>query len=87
MKNLLKTQFGYTELYEIQEGGTVNYLDIENCNFSYTGLEHFYSDLDYNIIIYFSHENSITFGGAKLISEIQKIWPEHQQNAWNNPFG
>ena len=87
MKLLLKTQFNCNKLYEIEEGGTVKYLDIEECTFSYTGLEYLYSDLNYEIIIYFSHENSITFGGEKFISEIHKLWPDHEKYIWNEPFG
>ena len=87
LKSILKEQFNLDKLYEIEEGGTVKYLEIENCAFTYTGLEHLYSDVNYEIVIYYSHENSITIGGEKLIKHIHKIWPEHQQNIWKEPFG
>jgi len=84
---ILRRQFNCNELYEIEEGGTVKYLEIEKCTFSYTGLEHLYTDLNYEIVIYYSHENSITFGGKDLIKELYKIWPDHGDHIWNSPFG
>lgn len=84
---ILKRQFNCNKLYEIEEGGTVKYLEIEKCTFSYTGLEHLYTDFNYELVIYYSHENSITFGGKKLIKVLHKIWPDHGDHIWNSPFG
>lgn len=43
---------------------------------SFNSIEKFYVDKNADWIIYLSHENTIAFGGKKLIDQIKKNWPE-----------
>lgn len=48
-------------------------IDLDNV-IAYNGLEKYYCDDSNSWIIYFSHENTVTFGGKKLIQTIKNEW-------------
>ncbi|GAB3726897.1 hypothetical protein GCM10027594_08760 [Hymenobacter agri] len=85
VKKVLRETFHVSTLYEIEEGGTVRQLTLDECVFGYNGLEHMYSDLLFSFLIYFSHESSVTVGGRKLLDEIHRIWPESSMHLWPPP--
>lgn len=82
VKKVLCETFHASTLYEIAEGGIVRLLALNECVFGYDGLEHMYSDLSFSFLIYFSHEESVTVGGEKLLDEIHRIWPEYSMHFW-----
>jgi hypothetical protein len=82
VKQCLRDTFNASTLYEIEEGGTVRLLDLDECVFDYDGHEYMYTDLSFSFLIYFSHEQSVTIGGEKLRDEIYRIWPEGFMHPW-----
>ena len=82
VKQCLRDTFNASTLYEIEEGGTVRLLKLEECVFGYRSLEYMYTDLSFSFLLYFSHEESVTVGGEKLRNEIHRIWPEHFMHFW-----
>jgi hypothetical protein len=86
VKRMLEIEFDIRSLYEINEGGEVTFVSLEECIFCYDGLEHLYTDEAYSFIIYFSHEDSATLGGEKLIAGFRRIWPEHRNHLWVDPI-
>ena len=85
VKEVLRDSFNASTLYEIEEGGTVRLLDLDECVFRYDGLEHMYTDLSFSFLLYFSHESSVTVGGETLLDEIHRIWPESSMHPWPPP--
>lgn len=82
VREILKVIFKLSSLYEIREDGQFRELSIGECDFEYDGLEYIYTDTDLNFVLYFSHENSTTIGGKRLIEEIHKIWPDYHFHLW-----
>lgn len=86
IRELLKAKFKLSEIYEVREGGSISIKNVNDCNFQYDGIEYLYTDFNYQIVIYCSHESSITVGGESLISEIHKLWPEYKNHIWTTAF-
>ncbi|HEX8334981.1 MAG TPA: hypothetical protein VF622_20315 [Segetibacter sp.] len=82
IKEVIKTKFKIADLFEIREDGQFLQLNINDCNFSYNGLEYIYTDENLDFVLYFSHENSTTIGGKELLNELRKIWPEYINHLW-----
>jgi hypothetical protein len=61
-------------------------LDPRLCNF-YPHLETYWAARHLDWLIYISHEDSITFAGAWLISAIQQIWPSWQDHIRHGHVG
>jgi hypothetical protein len=74
------------EVYEFVEGGEINAQPLDNCTFYYDGLERMYTDKQFQFILYFSHETSVTVGGKMLLEEIHKIWPEYKNHFWHADY-
>ena len=86
LAELLKSVYNVTELFEVEEGGRVTLKNSADCYFSYTGLEHLYTDKDFRFVIYFSHESSVTVGGKDLLNFIRNNWPDYKNHIWTSPF-
>ena len=79
---LLKTVFDANQLYEIDEGNSVEFKLLDDCVFSYDGLEHLYTNQEGEFMVYFSHEDSVTVGGEKLLTALHEIWPAYKNSFW-----
>ncbi|MGI4872236.1 MAG: hypothetical protein ACRYFX_13800, partial [Janthinobacterium lividum] len=79
---LLKTSFNAHRIYEVEEGGKVEEKLLDDCVFGYDGLEHLYTNRQGEFMLYFSHEDSVTVGGADLLRYIHKIWPAYNHFFW-----
>jgi len=79
---LLKEIFGLSTVYDIEEFGSVQVKSLPDCAFYYDGLEHLYTNRSGDFMLYFSHEDSVTVGGEKLLAEIHRIWPAYSQHFW-----
>jgi hypothetical protein len=79
---LLKATFAADQLFEIEEGGRVEFKLLDDCVFSYDGLEHLYTNQEGDFMVYFSHEDSVTIGGEKLLTELHKVWPAYKSHFW-----
>jgi hypothetical protein len=79
---LLKTVFNAEQLYEVDEGGSVESKLLDECVFSYDGLEHLYTNQNGDFMVYFSHEDSVTVGGEELLAALHKIWPAYKNHFW-----
>ena len=69
----------YTEL----PGQEISLADAE---FRYTTAEGYWCDARFeqrDWIVYASHENSVTLGGAWLLAEVQRAWPAWADHLWN----
>ena len=86
LKYILKTKFGINDLYEINEGGHVTFISLDDCVFYYDGVEHLYTDTKFRFVIYFSHEDSATLGGETLIDEFRRVWSEYRNHLWIDPI-
>jgi len=82
INRLLKEIFGISAIYEIAEGGAVSFIELEKCVFGYNGLEHMYTDASFQFLLYFSHEDSVTTGGKRLIEAIHRAWPDYRSHFW-----
>ena len=82
IRQLLAETFGISAGYEIVEGGAVEFLALDKCVFGYNGLEHMYTDNTFQFLLYFSHEDSVTAGGKRLIEAIHQAWPTHKSHFW-----
>jgi hypothetical protein len=82
VKKIIKNKFKVNNLFEIREDGHFKKLNIDDCDFSYNGLEYIYTDENLGFVLYFSHESSTTIGGKELLEELQAIWPESNNHFW-----
>ena len=82
IKRLLAGTFGISAAYEIVEGGAVAFTELEKCVFGYDGLEHMHTDDSFQFLLYFSHEDSVTAGGKRLIEAIHQAWPDYKNHFW-----
>jgi hypothetical protein len=80
---LLQETFGISGIYEIVEGGGVVYTEFERCIFGYNGLEYMYTDVAFQFLLYFSHEDSVTAGSKRLIGAIHRAWPDYKSHFWS----
>lgn len=64
------------QIYRMQEDRTISLLETVSLSFDKTlrNNEHFWFDLQFDWIIYHSHEGSITFGGNELITALKAEW-------------
>ena len=76
--------YGINEVYEVLEGGAVNTQLLSSCFLGYDGLEHLYTNFNFDFVLYFSHENSVTVGGRLLLDDVHNIWPEYENHFWAN---
>ena len=86
LPTIIKDLYNLTELFEIQEGGSVALKIATDCNFFYDGLEYMYTDKNFKFVIYCSHESSITIGGRELIDRIHEVWPDCINRIWASAF-
>ena len=84
MKSAIKSLFNSEAIFEIKEDGQLKSCHIDECNFAYDGLEYIYTNAALEFVLYFSHENSTTVGGQKLIAEIHRMWPEYANHLWKS---
>jgi len=82
IKEIIKNKFKVNQLLEIGEDGHFRELNIDDCGFYYDGLEYIYTDKNFDLVLYFSHENATTIGGRELLAELHKIWPENIKHLW-----
>ena len=82
IRRLLADTFSISAAYEIVEGGAVAFTELEKCVFGYNGLEHMYTDTSFQFLLYFSHEDSVTAGGKRLIETIHRAWPAYKNHFW-----
>ncbi len=76
--------FGDTLINSLTETGEnikINTSDLE----PYCGLEVIYCNNTADWAIYFSHENTVTFIGQKIIDELKKQWPNFDK--YKDPWG
>jgi len=83
INRLLEETFGISTAYEIVEGGAVAFTELEKCVFGYNGLEHMYTDVSFQFLLYFSHEDSVTAGSKRLIEAIHRAWPDYKSHFWS----
>ncbi|PSR54095.1 hypothetical protein AHMF7605_11465 [Adhaeribacter arboris] len=83
IKEIIKINIKENQLLEIREDGQFKEVNIDDCDFYYDGLEYIYTDKNFEIVLYFSHENSTTIGGREIISELHKIWPGYREHFWS----
>ena len=69
-KSAIKSLFDATVIFEIREDGELRSCHIDDSDFAYDGLEYIYTNIALDFVLYFSHEQSTTVGGQKLIEEI-----------------
>ena len=63
-------------------------IDLSKADFRYTGAaEGYWCDYSLDWLIYASHEESITLGGAWLIGEVQRLWPQWKEHLWRTGAG
>jgi hypothetical protein len=79
---LLKQEFNVSTAYEVVEGGAVASIALNEGVFSYNGLEHMYTDASFQFLLYFSHEDSVTAGGRRLVEAIHRAWPAYKNHFW-----
>ena len=79
---LLEALFNSRSVYDVAEDGNVQVRSLDDCSLYYDGLEHLYTNEEGEFMLYFSHEDSVTVGGEKLLAEIHKVWPAHKNNFW-----
>lgn len=82
VRQFIADTFGISSVYEIEEGGAVAFISLDDCVFSYNGLEHMYTDASFQFLLYYSHEDSVTAGGKVLIEAIHRLWPEYSTHFW-----
>lgn len=82
IKSLLGNTFGISKVYEITEGGEVNFIELEDCVLDYDGLEHMYTDASFQFLLYFSHESTVTVSSQKLLHAIHQAWPAAASHFW-----
>jgi hypothetical protein len=82
IRRLLAETFGISAAYEIQEGGAVAFVELNKCVLGYNGLEHMYTDAAFQFLLYFSHEDSVTAGGQRLVGAIHQTWPTYKDYFW-----
>lgn len=84
LQNILRKR-GINKLWELREDN-INY-EIELNIFEpyYNGCEGFWCDLNFDWLIYASHESSITFAGS-ILPELKSEWSNWQQRIWTTPF-
>lgn len=59
-------------------------LDLSDVDFEYDGAEGYWCDERLDWLVYASHEDTISLGGAWLIDAVKKIWPEWQSAFWES---
>lgn len=64
------------ELREFDEG---HELDLDVAEFAYNGAEGFWTERQMEWMVYASHEASVTFGGAWLVSAVKSSFPEFER--------
>ncbi len=69
---LIKTLYNIDSVFEIEEWWIVSEKLSVNCEFIYNWIEYIYTNKDYEFVIYFSHEDSVTIWWKKMILEIDK---------------
>jgi hypothetical protein len=78
--------YNLTEVYELVEDGQVGIRPIADCTFFYDGLERLYTDENFQFMLYFSHETSVTAGGKELLTEIHRLWPAYKNHLWQADY-
>lgn len=81
-EDLLQQVFDLNTVYDIEEGGNIQIKPLADCAFYYDGLEHLYTNCNGDFMLYFSHEDSVTVGGEKLLAAIYDAWPSHKKYFW-----
>ena len=76
---------GIGRVWELREFGPEYELDISLFKPVYDGAEGYWSSGDLDLIIYASHESSVTVAG-RLLQEITAIWPSWQAYVWTGVF-
>ena len=79
--NLIQTlkEMGETQLRKINEANEDEIIKTEDIC-SYDGLEVVYCNDNADWLIYFSHENTVTVSGKKLIDALKKNWLEFESS-------
>ena len=85
VKKIIENIAETTTIFELREDGRLRELNLIECDFRYDGLEYIYTDRGFSFVLYFSHENSTTVGGERLLHEIHRIWPDYSIHFWK-PF-
>ncbi|OWP64549.1 hypothetical protein CDA63_04050 [Hymenobacter amundsenii] len=80
----VKRLYRVSEVYEVVEGGAVSTQPLSTCFLGYNGLEHLHTNFNFDFVLYFSHENSVTVGGKLLLDEVHRLWPEYKNHFWAN---
>jgi hypothetical protein len=78
--NEMLAEGGVKRLFELTEGGhprDVSEIDLELAGFGY--IECYWLDRDAEWMVYVSHEDSITLGGAWLIEKVKQRWPDWRE--------
>jgi hypothetical protein len=70
------TERGEETLFELREWGDGCEIPVESATFKYNGAEGFWTNANFDWLVYASHESSITFGNEWLVSEMRKVLPE-----------
>jgi hypothetical protein len=86
LRGIVRKVFQAAELYEVVEGGTVSRKSLDDCFFGYDGLEHLHTNATFDFVLYFSHEESVTVGGLRLLDAIHELWPDHANHPWPPPY-
>lgn len=73
LQELLK-ELGYNQLWELTELDEDKLVSVDELN-EYEGTEVIYCGVDAEWAIYFSHENTVTFAGEKIVSAVKGAWP------------
>ncbi len=76
---------GVDKIYEIREDGLAYEFELSIFEPDYNGAEGFWYDVNYDWIIYASHESSITIGGW-LLNEVKAVWTNWEERIWSTPF-
>ena len=70
-------EMGVNHLHKINEIHEDEIIKTEDI-WSYDGIEVVYCNDNVDWLIYFSHENTVTVSGKKLINALKKNWPEFE---------
>lgn len=76
---------GVRRVWEIREYGPSYEIDPALLDPVYTGAEGYWCASGLDWLVYASHEESVTVGGAWLIAEVEAAWPEWERHLWRRP--